>query len=362
MKKLTFKIQHLKLLAVATFTVLLSVMVNGKEINRVNGLKIRNSWREITDTATITLPLLASKNGNGEVAKSMADKFKPGDAVEIKCGYIGMYDTYERVEFKGFVKKINPTVPLTVECEDGSYWFRKVSVYKEWKKADNATLESILTYLVAEVNKESKQKFQLVKDLIPEFKLTTFRIGNNDSKVNAAEALQFLKDEYGLAIWFDDDKLLCRMAYTDVAGRKDVKINLQGNVIKGGNRLTFRDNEEVQYVVNGKAILPDNKVIEAKYPANGKGDNRPYVTLTAKDKATLELLIKAYHAKLGANARIEGYVTTKLIPFANHSDTLIITDPEFKQREGKYLCDTVELEYTARGGFVRKIYPGIKLS
>ncbi|TAE65894.1 MAG: hypothetical protein EAY68_06440 [Bacteroidetes bacterium] len=273
-----------------------------------------------------------------------------------------MYDTYENVEFKGFVKKITPTVPLKIECEDGSYWFRKVSVYKEWKKADNPTLEDILTYLVNEVNKESKFKFVLKTDLIPKQSFPIFRIGTNDNKISAAEALQFLKDNYGLAIWFDEAELHCRLAYTEGGNKKEVKINLQGNVIRNGNHLTFRDEEETQFVVDGKAILPDNKVIEAKYPKTGKGDNRPYVTFAAKDKPTLELLIKAYHASLGANARLEGYVTTKLIPFVEHSDTLKIIDPEFKKREGKYLCDTVELEYTPRGGFVRKIYPGLKLS
>ncbi|TAE33325.1 MAG: hypothetical protein EAZ92_00620 [Candidatus Kapaibacterium sp.] len=350
------------LIIMSTFNVFVSVKVEGKEVNRINSFKIRKSWKEITDTANVKLPLLASKRDVGTVNKSMADRFKPGDYIEISCTYEGLYDTYTKTEFKGFVKKVIPTVPLEIECEDGSYWFRKVSVYKEWKKSENPSLKTILKYLVSEVNNTSKYKFKLVDESIPELKFNTFRIGTNQNKVNAGEALQFIKDNYGIAIWFNEDELHCRLAYTNVSGRKDVSINLQGNIVKDGNKLTYREEEETQYVVEGKAILPDNTVIIAKYPENGKGDIRPYITYNAKDKSTLEKLIKAFHSSLGATERVEGYIITKLIPFVEHSDTINIKEPDFNNIKGRFLVDTTELEFTARSGIFRKIYPGIKLS
>jgi len=347
----------------ATFIASVTLTVNGAtRYDHVHSLKIRSSWKEITDTATVEMPLLLRQRSDSGVQRSFADKFTVGDFIEITCQYQGLYDTYTSVEFKGFIKKISPKIPLTLECEDGSYWFRRVSLYKEWKKSDAPSLQSVLKYVVNEVNAESKYKFELKVSADLNHQFTTFRIGTNDNKVSAAEALQFLKDNYGVALWFDEATLYAGLAYTQASESKEVVINLQGNVLRNGNHLTFRDASDVQYVEEGKAFTQDNKVIEARYPATGSGDTRPFITYDAKDKATLEKLIKAHHAKLGGQARLEGYVCTKLVPFVRHSDVVRLIDPDFKEREGKYLVDTVELEFDTRSGFTRKIYPGIKLN
>lgn len=348
-------------LIMATFGVFVSVLVNGTAINRVNGFKIRSSWRELVDTATITLPLVAKKPGSNVAYKqSLADRFKNGDRIEIKAAYEGIHGkTYEYTEFKGFVKKKNLGIPLTIECEDASFLFRKVSVYKEWRKADNPNLLTIVNYLVEEVNKTTDYKITLVNEGIPTLNFLEFRIGENDRKVSAAEALQFLKDEYGLAVYFDDLNLHVRLGYTDAPSLQPVTLNLAGNVIE--DKLTVREANEVQIYLEGKAILKNNTVIEAKYPTDGKGDARPFVTYDAKDEATLINLMKTEYKKLGAGARIEGSLSTFLVPFVRHSMIVNLKDPEFNIKKGQYLADSTELEFGANSGIKRTIVPGIKL-
>lgn len=284
---MTKGLTRLKIVAMATFGVFVTVLVNGTAINRVHALKVHSSWREIVDTCEIQLPMLAAKpDANTKVLKSLADRFKNGDRIEVSIAYEGIHNkTYEYVEFKGFVKKREMNIPLVIQCEDASYLFRKVSVYKEWKRADNPTIKKVVNYLIEEVNKTTAYKITLASDAIPDMNFDTFRIGTNEHKINALEALQFLKDEYGLAIYFDDLTLHVRLAYTDAASLGTQAINLQGNVVE--HKLTVREKGEVQLYIEGKAILKNNTVIEAKYPPEGKGDARPYVTYDAKDEATL---------------------------------------------------------------------------
>lgn len=71
--------------------------------------------------------------------------------------------------------------------------------------------------------------------------------------------------------------------------------------------------------------------------------------------------MKSHYLKQGTNERVEGTVTTFLIPYVRHSMVVELKDPEFEIKKGNYLVDTTELSYEATAGVRRVITPGIKI-
>jgi hypothetical protein len=346
------------LLIMATFAVYVQATIGTILIKRIDAIHISSSWREVNDTCTIKLPLLRGKIDKKNAQRTLADSFLSGDRVEVKMAYQGIYSKYQYTEFKGFVRRVKPNVPLELECEDATYLFRRTNVQKVWKT--RVTLKEILTYVVAQVNAQFPKYPITIADGVPNQDFPTFSIAKDNSYTNAADVLNFLKENYKLAVYFDDLTLHVRMSYTSLNSGKTVNYNLGGNIIK--SNLTFLKDEDRRIQINAVGINRANKEIKYDYPESSLADmeRRPAVFFNVDNLATLKMLTQAQYKKYGYLG-YEGYINTFLIPFARHSLVANIKDPYYEDRTGKYLIDRVETDYGANSGIRRKVTLGIRL-
>ncbi len=338
------------------------VVVGGYVFRRVAEAEIETSWRTLGDTAKIQLPNLKALLD----ARAEGGGIKGGQKVEIWIGYLNEdlrgkapKDIDQRLtekgtmhlEFEGFVRRIEPNVPLVLECEDYLYQFKRTAIDRAWK---NTTLLGIARDLVAEVNRQTKSGITLDEKQVPDSKIEKWRC----ARVNAAEALDKLKEAYGLFAYLRGKQLYLGLAYLDEKEkrRRAVRYEYGKNIIE--TDLTYRRKEDVRLQVNAIGILPDNKKIEVKL-GDGEGERRDLVFYDIRDKATL--------TKLAQNTlnsqKMDGYeggFTTFGLPFAQHSDVADYADPRYADRDGRLVIDRVTVS-AGSGGFRRKIKLGLQL-
>lgn len=332
----------------ATFLITCAVTIGSLKFDRANEIKIKTSWKELADTCGIKLPLLKGKLVHGTANESLADKINQGDRVDIKLGWIGMNKTYEYDEFKGFVRRVSPNIPMEVECEDAVYLLRQVNLSKAWR---NTTLKEVVNYIVSETNTKFKGKYSIqLSAKIPDVSFDKFRLDN----VNGAEALDQLKQEFGFVAFFRDMELYVGLAFIPDAGT--VKFSLAYNV--ASSDLTYRKAEDTRIRLKAVSILKDNKKIEVEIgPEDGEQRTQFYYNIT--DKVSLKKLAEKDIDKL----RFEGYegsIKSLLVPFVSHSMSATILDPEYEVRNGSYMVDSVETTFGR--GIDRTVTLGKKLS
>ncbi len=323
------------------------IKIGNFRFSRSNSVEIRKSTHTIGATAIIKVPISAvienqgEKSGEVEVQKAI----NVGDAVSILLGYHTTDDDYEKTEFKGWVKKINPKIPLEIECEDNNYLLRKKTINKSWK---STTLQEVLNEIVSDTDVE-------LEGDIPEVDLKPFYIKNTD----AAYALQKIADEYGLTIFFNSDqKMVVKWGYSFEEGSIDLILNGDDcNVIN--NNLEYRVADDVKLKVKGIGIQDDNTRIEVEV-GDDDGALRTLYFYNIDNSASLTKLANQEIKKY----KFDGYrgdLTCFLIPFCDPGYTVNITDSIFPDREGSYFVESTTLNYGS-GGIRRKIELGIKVS
>jgi len=325
------------------FTPEVHIFINGVHFYRVNQVTIEKSTEILEDTAIIKIPATARLNYSGHTYKGPSAKvFKVGDFVEITLAYKGVF---EKTEFRGFVKKIHPTQPLELECEDWTWELRRKNIQKSWKKT---TLKEVLQEIV------SGTGIELSAD-VPPITFEPFYIDNSD----AAFALQKLKDEYGLAIYFQEDgKLYAGLAYAQNTGV--VKYHLNGakvNVIDA-NSLKWRSKDDVKMKVKAISINKDNTRTEVEF-GDKAGSIKTIHLYNVKSKAELEELAKKELDRIKFDG-YEGSIKSFLIPEAIPGMTAEVTDIDFPERSGSYYVESVKTTF-GTGGARRTVKLGIQL-
>lgn len=288
--------------------VTIHIIIGNFVFNYTNTFSVESTWMNQTDTARITLPRKLSLAATGQ---PLFQLINVGDNVEIKCGYDGELNSV----FKGFVSKISPSIPLTIECED-LMWQLKRKTFNFSSKTGN----------LLEILKE------LYDGPIDAFDadLGAFRVNANGAKV-----LEKIKESYGLRSFFRGDKLVCGKIY-EVEDRQFFTFNYQ----KLQNRnleYVFAKNKKLQ--VRAISILPDNTKIEETI-GDADGDQR---TLTFYNVISVEKLKQLANEEL-ARFKYDGYTgsfQTFLKTPINHGDIVTIFGDENNDVEGSYYVDRV---------------------
>lgn len=291
----------------------------------VNSISIQSDMNNITDTCTIKLP-----NVKGMLEK----KIKPGQFVTVSLGY----DDNLIQEFTGYVSTISPKIPLEIICEDQMWLLKQKTVLKEW---DSIKLKDVLKYLVPDAKIEC-----------PDITLAPLRLGKT-APVSIAKALQELKDEYGLVVYFRNGKLFCGLAYTEDLG--SVSYHFQKNAIMGD--LTFKTKEDFKLKVHAVSMMPDNSKIEVEL-----GDEEGEVhTLHFYNLSKEELTTRAKTEM--EDLRYDGYRGSfigKGVPVPKHGMIASIKDEKYPERAGRYFIDAVNTDYNSSDGIKRVITLGKK--
>jgi hypothetical protein len=331
----------------ASFLVTCEVLIGNYKFSQVHSITTKSSWKEISDTAIIQLPLLRGKVSKDNINETLANKINEGDKVSIKMGYIGLLKSWNFDEFSGFVRRVKPNYPLTIECEDYVYLLRRTNLQKTWK---NTTLKAVINFIVDSTNEGNQTKIKLSGN-IPHIDFEKFRVSN----VNGAQALQRIKDEYGIVSYFRGDTLYVGLAYSEKLGK--VYYNFSGdngNVVKSD--LTYRTEKENNIKIKAISILKDNKQKKVEIPKNLSDCEVKTVffyNITSdaqlNDLAEQELLKHRYTG-------YEGSIQTLLLPQVQHSMIAVLKDYEFDSRNGEYFIDSVETTFGR--GIKRKVEIG----
>jgi hypothetical protein len=184
---------------------------------------------------------------------------------------------------------------------------------------------------------------------IPVVNMDKFSLDN----INGADALQQIKEEYGLIAKFNNLELFVGLAYTTRGGT--VNYSLAWNI--QDSNLTYRKADEVSLRLKAIAIQKDNSQISVEV-GSSQGELRTKFFYNISDKDTLAKIANQEIEKLRFEG-YEGYIITYLLPYAKHSMVANLQDPDYEIRQGNYMID--EVETTFGTGIVRKVTIGKKL-
>lgn len=311
--------------------------VSSYKFTQVNSVEITKRWRDLGSSCVIKLPGL----------KFQLEKLiHPGAKVKVALSYAGLK---ENVEFEGYVRRVKPSIPYEIECEDEVYLFRKVNINKSFQRA---TLKEIVSHIIGEVSKVYPGAVSADTDL-PVVNFQDFRIQN----ANAAFAIQqFRESPYGLTAYFRNKKLFVGLAYQKNNGT--VKHSLAWNVID--NSLTFRYADEVRLKVKAIAIFKNNTKMEFDL-GDDDGEHRTLYFYNVKSADELKKLATEELKKLKYDG-LQGGIQTFLYPYAEPLMTCDLKDPLYdKKREGRYVIDSVKTTFSYQGAR-REIELGAKVS
>lgn len=305
---------------------------------QIHEVEITKSVEELSDTAVIKMPTAFKVRQNGE-QKFIEEAIKAGDLVTITLAYEGKYSG---AEFKGFVKKINPKIPVEIHCEDAMWQLRRKNITKAW---DKTTVKEVLQEVVKGTD------IQLAPN-IPGIALDKWIIRN----ANGAQVLESFKKELMLSAFINDaGQLYCGLEQLTNIGQ-EVLYDLNYNLVENG--LEFKTKDDRKIKVKYTYIGPDNKrkSIEVGDP---DGEQRTYHTSAVSDEKKLTEMATAEVEKLKYDG-FDGDVTSFLIPYATRGMKAVIIDKEHKNREGSYFIKKVVTTF-GTGGARRKVSIGNKL-
>lgn len=319
-----------------------SVKIGSFKPIKPNYLKWSRKVDDYSDTAKIKIPAITRLKKVGDTYENVMTglQITEGMKVEIYAGY----DYKNDLRFKGFVRRVNFTVPLELECEGYSYQLRN--------KVDfNCSHKSIkLKELLEELIDGTEIK---LSDSIPDVALTNLRF-KNQSGVNV---LEYLKTKCLLTTHFDFDVLYCGLKMTDI--KKEVPFRLDWNVIKG-NELKFEANKELA-TVNIKIEKRDSTGAKKRGATDVKdGSVKTLQIRHITDEASLKTIADQKRKEL-VHQGYEGKITAFLIPYVEPSMSAKITDKVYPDRSGVYFIESVEGEFSKSGGR-QKIGIGVSLN
>jgi hypothetical protein len=255
-------------------------------------------------------------------------QFKEGMKVEVMAGYDGKND----LRFKGFISRLNYTIPLEVECEGYSYQLRKKLDFSKSYKL--TFVQKILLDLIA----GTEIKLSPEIPVIPIDKATFIN-------VTGIQVLEWLKEKCLLTVYFNHDVLYVGMQ--QIVPKITKKFRLGWNVIKD-NELRFNDKKEFADVRIQVGSRKKDGTKEKSFAGRTDGQVKKYKS-ALKNPATLKAIAQEKKNEI-VNRGYEGAIGTFLQPFVQPGMAALIDDKKYKERTGKYFITGVEFDFSTSGG------------
>lgn len=317
------------------------VAIGDYTFNAVHGVEITKSVEELSDTAVIKLPTRFTIRQNG-VKKYTEEAIKVGDKVVITLAYEGKYSG---VEFTGYVKKIKPTIPIEIHCEDAIWLLRRKNINKVWAKTSvREIVEEVIKNTPLEMSRFMKgQDIPLDKWII--------------RNANGAQVLESLRKDVAQTVFIDDEgKLYVGLQQLTNIG-ETVVYDLNYNLVE--NNLEFKSKEDRRIKIRYNYMDPKTNKKESIEIGDPDGEQREYTTSVVSDPKELEKLANTELEKLKYDG-FDGDVTSFLVPYATRGMKAKLIDEEHQNREGNYFIKKVVTTFDT-GGARRKVTLGNRL-
>lgn len=309
--------------------------------NAVHGVEITKSVEELSDTAVIKLPTRFKIRQNGQQLYT-EEAIKVGDKVVITLAYEGIYSG---VEFRGYVKKVSPKIPIEIHCEDAIWLLRRKNISKVWAKTS-------VREIVQEVIKGTLLKMSrfMQNQDIP---LNKWIIRN----ANGAQVLESLRKDVAQTVFIDDeDKLYVGLQQLTNIG-ETVVYDLNYNLVE--NNLEFKSKDDRRIKIKYNYMNPTTNKKESIEIGDPDGEQREYTTSVISDPKQLEKLAEAELKKMKYDG-FDGDVVSFLVPYATRGMKAKLIDEEHPNREGNYFIKKVVTTFDT-GGARRKVTLGSRL-
>jgi len=311
-----------------------AVTIAGTTFNQITSASIERNRQDIHNSGTVILP---AKSG-GE-ARRLEDIVTQGAPVTVALGY---QQTGLTTELEGYVARVSPEVPFRVELEDSAYMLRRTRLNRTW--SGSVSVSDVVRYIIDQTNSQTNAGIRSL-DNLPSITLSSFRLSN----ATAYQALQKLRDAYGLSAYFRGKSLYVGLAYTETPGEVDFAFGR--NIID--NRLKYIREDEQQLQVQAIGIKPDGSQVKPAPVGDSAGAQRTVYSYTLSDPKALQDFAREEMQRM----RYEGYEGTFrsfLAPFCDHGYTVNLQDNRYPARSGAYLCKGVKVTFDSKS-FGRRI-------
>jgi len=309
-----------------------NIKISNVEFDFVHEVVINSSWEELTDTCEIVIPKKIRFTKNNEqiqnVVRGDNALFKRNDDVTVNCGYGDQIG----VRFVGYVSNIVPRKPLMFSCQDLAYKLKQTTVNYSAKDVSlNTVLENIIP---------SDIKFRTNVD---------FTIGKiTIEKSPVSQALEFLRETFGIISFVRDNVLVCGVAY-ELTNINDVTIHdidLEQRGIDVSSLEYIREDDR-QIKVTAVSIYPDNTKKEVTVGnENGGARTQYFYNVSESD-------LKTYAEQQLEKFQYDGFsgsFTTFLNPHIKHGDAVRLSSEEIPDANGVYLVKRVVTTCGVSGG------------
>jgi len=334
-----------------SFLMTCDIEVEGFKPFKCHGASWVRKMNNYADSAKVYLPGRALLIKNGDINNSeilpTGMALGTGKKIQIKAGYNGN----NKLRFKGFIKRINWTIPVEIECEGYSYQLQTKRVNKTYQ---NVQLKQILKELVKGTDIKLSPN---IPDILVEY--VQFNM------CSGVQVLEWFRDKMLQTVYFNFDELYVGLRYLDgfkpnfyTAQAPEVQYRLNWNVIKD-NDLVFDVDREMAIVniqldqplkTGGyKRVLPPKPGNVKKLKLYGLPIQGKYAQQIRNDKQ-----------KENNNKGYTGRITAFLEPMADLNIVAVISDPKYEQRTGRYVIEGIEGTFSHAGGR-QKLDIGINL-
>jgi hypothetical protein len=298
-----------------------------------NSVSWKRSIDSYSDSSLIKMPAIAMLKTTGDSYRQVESglQFKEGMAVEVKCGYDGNNIT----RFKGFIRRINFSTPIEIDCEGYSYKLRqKLNITKSYPSGTK--MKRILVDLVDGTGIK-------LSPHIPDVTIESPVVFKNASGI---QVLDWFKERMVQTVYFNYDVLYVGLRQTEL--KDTVKFRIGWNVVKE-NDLKFNDRKEHSQVM----LQLQSRNVDGSY-------TREIYDSKFSDVKVIRIYVRvddAYRKKMAedlkgkfVNKGYEGMITAFVVPYVEPGMAADISDSRYPERSGKYFIEAVNGEFGPGGG------------
>jgi hypothetical protein len=316
-----------------------SITIGTFQFAGVHEVRVKRNMNSLIETATIVVPSIATYVPKGKktaVTTTTGTLFKDGDPVTIQLGYNGALNT----EFQGFVKRRDLNMPLTIECEGYSYVLRQNSLSGLYKSIDVKTL---------------LEKATAGTGITVQCNVSATYVNVPLNQNNGLQICDFIKNfsDGALTCFFiNPTTLWCGLPYTAIAGGKaefglpQVNYELGYNTIKDNGLKERIPSDPVQVILNGKFTTEQRVFTQSMY----KSAKRKLKSLLnhVADNGSIQQYAQEKEY-LNNYVGYEGNINAFLMPFCGPGYMTNVVDDRYKERNGVYLVEGVDVTYGVKG-------------
>lgn len=301
----------------------------------VNHVEVNQAYEDLTQTAIITIPRKLNFDGK-PIATGSTAIFKRGDSVKIELGYFPNLKTV----FVGYISKVHPKTPITIECEDAMFLLKNKLILKYSK--ESVSLKDLIKDIIGD-----SVSYKLLIEIA---NIGSFKIINS----TVASVLDKLRSNYGLYSYFVDGVLNIGLA-ENAADTNTEEFKFEETIIDESSLEYYRI-DDVKIKVKAISMMPNNTKKEIEV---GDSDGE-LKTFHAYNMNETEL---KQFADIKLNSfKYEGYrgnFQTFGEPYIRPGDNAKLTSKKFPEKNGTYIVKSVLREF-GMNGYRQKIELGLK--